>query len=106
MKQRISIDDLKSLSPEQQEKLREWWQKHVQEGDKFYGEIAWDIGVGEGYYFSYKWDKPHKDWMPLLSIGQLIQLLIQLQPYKDWECQFMLSENLCDDLWDLVKRVL
>lgn len=73
MKQRISIEDLKSLAPSQQEKLRVWWDEHRQQGDVF---MCLGNDFLDGKVFA--WDghnKPFNLSIPLLSIGQCIEML-------------------------------
>lgn len=109
MKQRITIDKLKELTLYQQNKLRDWWtpkyydvfyykgNDHVIDGDMFSDK---DIASSKNEF------QNSINVLPLLSIGQCIELLIYLSPYKDWECQFMLDDGVCDNLWDLVKSTL
>jgi len=71
LKQRISSDDVLQLTPEQQEKLRVWWNEHRQKGDVF---ICRGNNFLSGKEFA--WDghnKPFNLSIPLLSIGQLLQ---------------------------------
>ena len=66
MKQRISAEDLAELTPEQQERLREWWRP--ENGDMSLSP--------QGVPKVYVGDITQKDRnTPLLSIGQCIELL-------------------------------
>jgi hypothetical protein len=106
MKLRLTTDDLAQLTPEQQEKLRLMWQQ------KEYDVYA--VGETEA---SIRWDneKIHPDALPLLSIGQLLQLLadnIHTINYKDniWDIkadeQCVMGTELIEVLWRVVKRML
>lgn len=89
MKQRITPEQLQELSQEQRERLREWWQPRMRDGDWFYGTYGgrdevdkWMISpycVDSGVYGSGSCpdedSMPDKDALPLLSIGQCIELL-------------------------------
>jgi hypothetical protein len=100
MKQRITPDDLKSLSPEQQEKLRTWWGEHRQKGDVF-------ICLGNDFLSGkeFIWDghnKPFSHSIPLISIGQLIELLMDKKAYHLWLSQgeyYNFGHNVIMD-WD------
>ena len=86
MKQHITVDQLLSLTPEQQAKLREWWVPEV--GDAIAG---WWLNEEDDMAlvplgFVLKIDDDHLDtggdiiWykgncLPLLSIGQCLELL-------------------------------
>lgn len=129
MKQRISPEDLKTLTPSQQEKLREWWNEHRQKGDVF-------ICLGNDFLGGkeFAWDghnKPFNMSIPLISIGQCIELLQETTqhwhedlwmngvniPTKTggWEWKWCCgrgdynqsdSKELIDALWDAVKSIL
>ena len=125
MKQRISADDVLQLTPEQQEKLRVWWNEHRQKGDVF---ICRGNNFLSGKEFA--WDghnKPFNLSIPLLSIGQLLQLLedsgrfkgfhksdtdgqykvyIILDDNQGWN-QYIKNDNkLVNALWQAVKEIL
>jgi len=131
MKQRISVEQLKELSPEQQERLRAWWKP--KQFDVYYEEFA----DGDGYIGSIERESyiPSKEASPLLSIGQCIELLgtkcLVNCPKKQWhvaiigdvmpvykwadgECineselntKHFYSKELIDALWQAVKEVL
>ena len=127
MKQHITPEQLKELAPEQIEKLREWWKP--QKGDKFlYGELgglSWLAIVNvvqiDGAIEDTDGDDYTEKGLPLLSIGQMIEYLVEHEPrfgidYKDeltesfWqllsgETLYQIDE-LADALWQAVKRVL
>ena len=108
MKQHISIENLQELSPEQQEKLREWWSIHQQQGDVF-------ICLGNDFLSgkTFAWDghnKPFNLAVPLLSIGQMIELLqendgLDTCVYLDGS-SIIEDANICDLLWDAVKSTV
>jgi hypothetical protein len=100
MEQRITPEDLQELTDEQRERLREWWV--VREGDRFFAKGKWEDIAGEsapGCVESYdfdgeSWDK--KDCLPLLSVGQCIELLEEKYPngisfHSDW--------GDCSEVW-------
>ena len=127
MKRRIEPDQVKELTPGQQERLRDWWKP--EKGDVILKENGeWVIdNIGDGlfddaivsqdYTFGeVRHDK--SDCLPLLNIGQMIELL---EPYfeseygteparyfkgiiLDWD-DFEIPE-LCDALWEAVKATL
>jgi len=68
VKQRISAEDLAELTPEQQERLREWWEPEA-------GDYIVHDTQGPGCLFGDIdiMDKTHM--LPRLSIGQCIELL-------------------------------
>lgn len=123
MKQRISVEDLTQLTPEQQEKLREWWSINQQQGDVF-------ICLGNDFLSGkvFAWDghnKPFKMAVPLVSIGQCIELInerdkcinlnhLVIDPIKHFEWEVRLRHldfynneiELIDSLWQAVKEIL
>ena len=92
MMQHLTPDMLAELTPEAKERLRKWW----------------------------KWWKPQRgDWtfFPLLSIGQLIELLHEhkkedtwniewWQPMGAWFVMGYDDPELIRTLWDVAKAVL
>jgi len=132
MKQRISIDQLKQLTSEQQNKLRAWWT--CKEGDWFKPinsdqeqllsdrskectseQCEFDDWYGWCVYLE-------ENCLPLLSIGQCIELLNENHDYfymcSDGEMHIgsiynyykdgpdRKGENLIDVLWEAVKPIL
>lgn len=100
MKQHIAPEQLQELSEEQKERLRRWWV--VREGDRFFAKGKWEdiagesaLGCVESYDFDGEsWDK--KDCLPLLSVGQCIELLEEKYPngisfHSDW--------GDCSEVW-------
>jgi len=88
MKQRITIDQLQELTPEQQEKLRELWQPQYRETFLLNGKRIWTTErnvkvktVVRANLSRYKVLQHGgntlllDNCLPLLSIGQLLQLL-------------------------------
>jgi len=133
MRQYITPAQLQELTDEQKERLRDWWE--VQEGDRFFAKGLWEDIAGksgpgcvenfgcEG--LSYK----KENCLPLLSVGQCIELLEAKDP-GSWSicCSksggwYITSSNLyapkyyiadggkdfeeiIDALWQAVKEVL
>lgn len=115
MKQRITVKQLNELSWDQEHELKEWWnpEKHdlfiqgrrtipllVKEVNK-----KGEIWAGQK---AQKWgEKPRKvyvDGLPLLTIGQCIQILIEKGNYKfDYSAD---CGELIDSLWEAVKVAL
>jgi hypothetical protein len=87
VKQHITVGELLSLTPEQQERLREWWSP--ERGDWFYGHFSgWhellcvyvEMKHTERGDEPYLWIDDHRggfksECLPLLSIGQCLELL-------------------------------
>lgn len=89
MKQRITAEQLNKLSPEQQEKLREWWKPEKGDYFRWNNSVANYSGLVKEYrnnkvvdyedptiddYIEYdEWDKGQ--CLPLLNIGQCIQII-------------------------------
>jgi len=144
MRQRITVENLAELSPEQQEKLRVWWKEHKAEGDHFVnideetGNIPtfgsgvngscggyWncECQIDDGEDPSYR---PEENSLPILSIGQMIDLLqdnirdikwdpdeensIQIYKDGDWGRKSyyvsLLNNDICNNLWQAVKEIL
>ena len=73
MKQRITVEQLNELTPEKKEKLREWWSPRI-------GDMYVFISLSDKYIElldNVKEFIKNKNWLPLLSIGQCIELLTQ-----------------------------
>lgn len=137
MKQRITVEQLQELTDEQKERLREWWKPVA--GDYFATPIATGsrkviahIAVaanGELRYFDNNgraWNKI--EMLPLLAIGQMIELLLDagkletasliintskndtgvFDGWRDHEDGICISRSseLCDALFAAVKAVL
>jgi len=117
MRQRITVENLKELSPEQQEKLMVWWlAQEENEGDWYYNSRL-RIKTKIVFYCEsdhYLSQIPDEHCLPLLSIGQCIGLLdkdidvINFMP-KGYiiECHPRFeSKELIDALWQAVKELL
>ncbi|WP_055108965.1 hypothetical protein [Paenibacillus ihumii] len=109
MKQRITVEQLKELTGAQQERLRVWYDPV--DGDWFYRSPTGTTGV-------YGMFEPEKIDLPLLSIGQMIELLndgnrrisIEVRN-REWQVvahveHAAINHELCDALWDITKKVL
>lgn len=130
MKQRITIEQLNELSEEQKERLRDWWKPEPCDVYSYqnktrdvvatsyrsdHGIQILHLTIGTGVY-SDPWRDIHYKarCLPLLSIGQMIELLADMSNsnmsltlydvYGDIET-YKINE-LCDSLWDEVKLVL
>jgi hypothetical protein len=114
MKQRITTRQLQELTEEQRERLREWFKGH---------QGYYDIGiyyingrqvcqsVGEKTYNDTLISIKTEDMLPLLSIGQMIEILHEKDPMYDFGydfdfCEFEPEDEICDRLWEGVKGVL
>lgn len=118
MKQRISVEDAQQLTPEQQEKLKEWWQP---------GEGDYYILPAQFESYSTWWvldkDLVNKEYAtPLLSIGQCLCILERYAPmlgmkhgmYGSWHLEIwtekahrMFEDRECIGvLWQAVKEIL
>lgn len=130
MKQHITSEQLNELSSEQKEKLTKWWKpeygdwiKHIEEGccdeEHLYHEDN-DEGGGVGNNYNHRIDDPKLEYLPLLSIGQMIEFLDD--QYKNGN-KFSLSIErsvngwflyesgddcleLCDALWSACKSII
>ncbi|QYY44756.1 hypothetical protein ACKE5C_19255 (plasmid) [Aneurinibacillus thermoaerophilus] len=103
MKQRITTEQLKELTPKQQERLIEQW--YSRETNAYNRRVAEDVDVS--------WNG-----MPLLSIGQMIELLQTTgilmsneQTNFGWHIHIgdvakYTAQELCDALWEAVKSIL
>jgi hypothetical protein len=114
MKNRITVEQLNTLTDEQQNNLKELWKP--QEGDfvvfKTDSQIVIRINgdlldtKNPGHLPPLRESCWHRSWLlPLLDISQMVEIL------KEKECLavYMLTvtqDNLCDELWELVKGVL
>jgi len=134
MKQRITNGQLRELSEEQKQLLREWWKP--QQGDAYcyqellgvyyaidaYGAYVTHYSPGDGYTIEPFRNKHHKlRCLPLLTIGQMIELLksngygVYMNTYeeewevvarKDGKSRVALAQDLCDVYWKIVKQIL
>lgn len=109
MKQHITVEQLKELTEEQKQRLKDWWKPGA--GD-FY--VVWDDHVA----LTTKESKEYinkENCTPLLSIGQMIELLHKkdavnhhfIQAYHNmWRVNTHENIELCDALWEAVKALL
>jgi len=106
MKQRISINELDQLSDNQKRELDNYWQA------KFYNligvvkEFEDDIKIdteGTLYVDLFLKDKFRKITLPLLNIGQMIELL---DDYNAPLVRVNGVDKLCDFLWKEIKETL
>lgn len=120
MKQRITAKQLQELTEEQKQRLREWWKPQCY--DIYYDTIFDDFGIAltdEQGNISGCVAERKESLLPLLSIGQMIELLsankdvfdigkcyslYSFRPYGDQTTKQ--DKELCDALWEAVKRVL
>lgn len=130
MRQRITAENLKELSLEQQEKLRKWW--HPEEGDHFLFLMGYEGTVKSynsnndkiedyvdptcGDYLEYdEWEKGR--CLPLLSIGQCLELLDHLtqEPSRENEklrliinrtVMWIGNSRLIDEFWHEIREIL
>ena len=130
MKQHISIEQLNELSDKGKERLREWWKPSLYDVVLDNGEIGVIQDVVEyGFYLDSEnqWiiftDSPKHPFkaLPLLSIGQMIELIAdftELKDGRDWwgmcvikdwmvdDPIFYKPEELVDALWEATKEIL
>lgn len=136
MKQRITTEQLQELTEEQKQKLRDWWEP--QEGDWFSYQDEERLIIHNNHYglWSSNPNRDKQDWpkgeeknaLPLLSIGQMIELLhkrttngvmliesnwyeydITFENIQRWEVDMGKTNKegneLCDALWEAIKQV-
>jgi hypothetical protein len=131
LKQRITIDQLQKLTPELREKLRDWWKPQTGDWAIISNETfgleekvlvtSWNIeyGIANLNFIKKKgFSSLSKDsLLPLLSIGQMLELIDELDPgklivlYENLYMSLIMhsktSENyLCDILWRTIKKIL
>jgi hypothetical protein len=108
LKQRITVKHLNELTDEQKGCLREWWKPKTH-------DIVYDFNLKKEFHVEHdNWlhegyaDYDPKDFLPLLSIGQMIEILQEHDRFVDMTNieQKMFSPHFCDDLWNEVKRIL
>lgn len=131
MKQHITSQDLEQLSDKGKEKLREWWKpkegdwicfttgtKHIKHTVEINScDSEWGYVIEPG-------DKPQKNQLPLLSIGQMIEFLDEHNTDRafdalcfdrgeyEWHVYHLEKPNnhrsveLCNALWSACVEVL
>jgi hypothetical protein len=124
MKRRITIEQLQELTEEQKQRLREWWKPNKYDVAIDFKYDNYEFPVEQVFddklidFVDYGWEIPDSkkdDCLPLLSIGQMIELLseksisrlsyiFQCLAYniEDEEVQ----SDICTELWQAVKQVL
>lgn len=123
MKQNISVEDIQQLTDNQKEKLRELWEPDI--GSIFYdGHYTQAIQrVDDNILIVEDKEKYTQNYVvPLLNIGQMIEILekhdpcinitrrVQLVDFNKWVWEFTIRERycreepeLCDVLWQAIK---
>lgn len=106
MKQHIYIDQVKQLNKKQRAKLRDLWK--VRAGD-VYVEIKSSMDRVTVCCELAEIEK--NEWLPLLSIGQMIEILIGERRILDISFLTDFShcidtKKLCNQLWNKVKEML
>lgn len=122
MKQRITAEDLQQLTDEQKQRLRIWWKPHA--FDIFYdsgekkrrvlldaemrgGSMVLFYGDRRVDYVIYHIDGDlNRNLLPLLNIGQMIELLHDRGGMKPFDLYDYVADDICDALWEAVKEVL
>lgn len=122
MKQQISIEQLKELTVEQQEHLQKLWEP--QDGD-WIAQISHDyvLLIEKGSLEISSKSTIKYNFLPLLTIGQMIELLSVLNQESpedegdnlaedaddsasEYRISWRVDEELADRLWESVKMVL
>lgn len=117
LKQHISTSDLQQLTPSQQEKLRELWQSRINDvfttsdptmlvqSDEFIIENIDSHGAIYDWRYGVGFLK--KDCLPLLSIGQMLDILhARNSQFGNHYIDFDWEGELIDALWNEVKSIL
>ena len=122
MKQRMKVQDIRQLIKDQQNKLRDLWLPRIGNSVNYiYDEGVMFINVYAGDYNivlirgSERIRVAKNDCLPLLSIGQMIEILDMCK--VNWENELFCDDcdevtykiyngELADALWDIVKKIL
>ena len=124
MKLHINPQQLNDLSEKGRERLRKW--RKPRDGDMMANYKNSKVGmIGVNYWLSPKRLKTHKCFLPLLSIGQMIEYLVNNKtrciiapiaednpPRLEWiVCNYganikSQSTELVDALWEACKEIL
>ena len=121
MKQRIDSSQLSTLTPSQQEKLREWWIPQI-------GDCIAQPDVTDRFIFADELllkGLVKENCLPLLSIGQCIELLFELNAFQErfinedevFNCGYDTGwigldwtdrnkTEFIDALWEAIKHIL
>ena len=108
MKQRITLQQLDELSTTQKIKLFDWWRsKGIKMGDVYYLNINGEESVRCILFdcngLSFEGTKVNYKYYPLLNIGQMIELLDDLNAPL---VRVNGVNKLCDFLWKEIKEIL
>ena len=114
MKQRITSEQVSELTEKQKKKLRERWKPETYDIVIDDNNNDYVIEVDKKGRIGFVMDNegiipPQKkiDFLPLLSVGQMIELLDEEQNfYKLTDIIRLGPYSLCDNLWQEVKAVL
>jgi hypothetical protein len=114
MKQRITVEQLNELTDDQKKRLREWW-KPWPADVVLYGEkedlIIYNHNT-RSHLYEQDWLIEKDHLLPLLSIGQMIELTESTNIIKyngGWSLEedaISFHTELCDALWEAVKQML
>ena len=108
MKQHITPEQLQELTPEQQERLREWWTPG--EGDRITTGESVRLVIREAHgirvYDTCGVAININNCLPLLSIGQMFELLFDRCPRVYGWTYYNDDRDLADKLWQAVKEAL
>lgn len=113
MKRRITVEQLQELTEEQQERLRGRWKPECY--DVYWTsafEDSCNIVLTDEYGNVNGYVKNNMELcLPLLDIGQMIELLqnnLYTKPISTKGPMYFSTANinLCDDLWEAVKQVI
>jgi len=112
MKRRITTEQLNELTNEQKQKLKRWWKPET--GDYYTAKnsiMFYNKDTDNEFEMGHMLEK---DALPLLDIGQMIELLgiklVSCVQYVTpcWQAHFNAKEyvmsELCDALWEAVKK--
>lgn len=108
MKQHITVEQLNELTKNARLKLKKWYYPKKAEGDK----ICYDHPIVPHFknkvlYFGFH--AIQGDPLPLLSVGQMIEFIIQHNKPKIkmvHQITWIDGQEPCDVLWEEVKEVL
>jgi hypothetical protein len=107
-KRRVTVEQLDELTDEQKQKLREWWRPEV--GDYYNCEcgVKSRADINTAVVDFYEHASPHDEdcCLPLLDIGQMIQLLITHGKAVRFPCDMRVPGATVDTLWESVKCAL
>jgi len=123
VKQTITVRELERLTDVQKENLNNWWKP--QAFDHYVNRNMEHFFIGHTVgdkFVTYGDNIPHgkEGLLPLLSIGQMIQFIQEVRSqlkgisknrFDKWfvnieTSQLGYKDELCDALWEAVKRVL